>query len=185
MKKLFTIVVCLALLLTACAGDPTTSDNNKSTEKQVTTEVKKETEASSTEQAPKGYYLRYKDVNIPINVEAAPVIAKLPKENAYFEAASCAFQGLDKIYTYNGFELHTYEVEGVDHVHSIIFLDDTIATTEGVRLFSKIQDVTAAYGDGYKESMGLYTYEKDGMSLAFLLENDEVVSIEYSVIIEE
>ncbi|WBW98594.1 hypothetical protein [Oceanirhabdus sp. W0125-5] len=97
----------------------------------------------------------------------------------YFEAPSCAFEGMGKVYTYSGFELHTYEISGVDYVAGVIFLDDSVSTKEGIYLYSKLDEVLEAYGQNYTESNGLYTYKLDKHKISFLVENDEVVSIEY------
>ena len=48
----------------------------------------------------------------------------------YFEAPSCAFEGMDKIYSYSGFEFTTYTKDNVDYIASIVFLDDTVTTRE-------------------------------------------------------
>lgn len=63
-----------------------------------------------------------------MNEKAAPILEKLGEPMEYFEAESCAFEGLDKIYTYSGFELHTYEMKGTDYVASVMFLDDSVST---------------------------------------------------------
>ncbi|HBG77138.1 MAG TPA: hypothetical protein DDW86_09305, partial [Clostridiales bacterium] len=57
---------------------------------------------------PEGYSYEYNGIKIPMNVDAAPIVKKLGKPANYFEAASCAFQGLDKVYTYSNFEIGTY-----------------------------------------------------------------------------
>ena len=91
---------------------------------------------------------------------------------------------MDKVYTYSGFELHTYEIDGVDYVASILFLDDSVSTKEGIYLYCSLDDVLSAYGDSYTKGLGLYTYELDKSQISFLIENDEVVSIEYNMATE-
>ena len=44
---------------------------------------------------------------IAINADAAPILAALGQWRDYAESASCAFEGLDKVYTYAGFEIQT------------------------------------------------------------------------------
>ena len=42
---------------------------------------------------------------------------------SYFEAPSCAFDGIDKTYTYAGFELLTYPKDDKDYVSSVVLKD--------------------------------------------------------------
>ena len=96
-----------------------------------------------------------------------------------FEAPSCAFKGLEKNYTYNGFELHTYELSGVDYVASIVFLDDSVSTKEGIALNSDLKDVLKLYGNKYTKKSNSYTYLLDKSKISFIIENNKVTSIEY------
>ena len=98
---------------------------------------------------------------------------------SYYEAASCAFEGLDKIYTYSGFELQTYPTDGKDFVSLVVLKDDSVATPEGVALGNTKAKVEERYGTDYQEDGALLTYQKGGMKLCFILDGDQVVSIEY------
>ena len=109
-------------------------------------------------------------------------LEKLGKEKNYFESASCAFEGLDKEYTYNGFVLKTYPLNDVDYVASITLQDDTVATPEGIAIGSELADVTAAYGDSSSDTK--CEYVKGDSQLLILLENGVVTSIQYVAITE-
>ncbi|MFP4698532.1 MAG: hypothetical protein ACLFMO_07480 [Eubacteriales bacterium] len=179
MKKL-SILLVLLLLVGCSDAEPTSTDNQ-------TVEVdndKTQTKDKTKQNDESGFEFESNGVTIAINQEAKTVVEKLGDSLDYFEAPSCAFDGMDKIYTYNGFELHTYEVDGVDYVLSVIFLDDSVTTKEGVYLFSSLDDVLEVYGENYTENQGLYTYEKGDTTLSFLIENNEVVSIEYMAVVE-
>ena len=110
------------------------------------------------------------------------ILEKLGKEKNYFESASCAFEGLDKEYTYNGFVLKTYPLNDVDYVASITLQDDTVATPEGIAIGSELADVTAAYGDSSSDTK--CEYVKGDSQLLILLENGVVTSIQYVAITE-
>ncbi|MDI9475374.1 MAG: hypothetical protein WBI21_01575 [Natronincolaceae bacterium] len=179
MKKTCLLLV-LILLLTGCGGKENTSgdlDNNKNNGMQVDLPKKPE-----KKEEPKGYVFEYNDTVIAMNEKAAPILEKLGEPMEYFEAESCAFEGLDKIYTYSGFELHTYEMKGTDYVASVMFLDDSVSTKKGIYLYCNLDDVLSMYGDDYAKDLGLYTYELDKSKISFLIENDKVVSIEYIAI---
>ena len=94
-------------------------------------------------------------------------------------------EGIDKTYTYSGFELDTYPQGEVDHISAVVFKDDSVATAEGICIGDTREKLEEAYGAGTEEG-GMLVYAKDGMKLCFILQGDEVVSIEYrSTVLEE
>lgn len=170
MVKKLCLVIVMMLLLTGCGGE--------------TEPVKKPVDDKPEKTKDAGYSFLYNGVDIKMNDKAAPIVEILGEPLEYFEAESCAFQGLDKTYYYSGFELHTYPIDGVDYVFSILFVDDSVSTPEGICLGSSLDDVIKAYGESYEEDMGMYTYTKGDSKLAFLIEHDVVSSIEYTAITE-
>lgn len=173
---LFGTVVCTAAMLFAgCGGKENEGENNQPTQAAATGQNENKTNTGE-----KGYLFKYNGVTVGIDMEAAPIIEALGEADSYFEAPSCAFEGMDKMYTYGSFEIDTYEQNGKDYISSVVFKDDMIATPEGVSLFMKKEDITKAYGDTYTEEHGMLIYEKDGMKLKFLIEDDEITLIEYA-----
>lgn len=187
MKKLV-LVLMFALVLTGCGKENTKDNannneptpvesqdkqNNKNPENNDKADTNKVTE-------PKGYVFEYNGVKIGMDMEAAPIIAALGEADSYFEAPSCAFEGLDKTYSYGSFEIDTYEQNSKDYISTVFFCDDLIETPEGVCLFETKADMVKAYGEGFIEEFGMLVYEKDGMKLKFILNGDEITSIEYS-----
>ncbi len=173
---LFGTVACTAAMLFAgCGGKENEGENG-----QPTPTTAAEQNGNKTNTGEKGYLFKYNGVTVGIDMEAAPIIEALGEADSYYEAPSCAFEGMDKMYTYGSFEVDTYEQNGKDYISSVVFKDDMIATPEGVSLFMKKEDVTKAYGDTYTEEHGMLIYEKDGMKLKFLIEDDEVKLIEYA-----
>jgi hypothetical protein len=169
MKKL-SLIIILLLLLTGCSGgaEPVTGGMPE----------------EAGDNGPVGYVFETGGVTIAMHDEVEPILQALGESMDYFEAESCAFQGMEKVYTYSGFELHTYEMDGVDYVAAVVFLDDSVCTKEGVYLFSALEDVLDAYGDGYTKTNDMYSYDLGGTRLSFLIENDEVTSIEYLAVTE-
>ena len=96
----------------------------------------------------------------------------------YSEVASCAFDGIDKTYTYNHYEVTTYPVDGQDKVYVIYFLDDEVTTTEGLKISDSIEDMFNKYGKDYQKEGNLYTYKQNKTMIKFIVENDYVTSIE-------
>ena len=111
--------------------------------------------------------------------DMAEVLAALGEANSYFEAASCAFEGLDKMYTYSHFEIDTYPDGETDRISMIIFWDDLVSTAEGISIGSSFEKLQEVYGEDYTFEDGYYIYEKNGAELCFLVSDDAVSSIQY------
>lgn len=184
MKKLL-LVLMLAMIVAGCGKE---SGNNNATDTTPTPVERQDNEGVDENKGseankvtePKGYVFEYNGVKVGMDMEAAPIIAALGEPASYFEAPSCAFEGLDKTYSYGSFEIDTYEQDGKDYISCVFFCDDLIETTEGVALFETKADMVAAYGEGFKEEFGMLVYESEGMKLKFILDGDEITSIEYA-----
>lgn len=181
-KNVLVLTMMLAMVLCACGG------SSKKIEGEVNTsnEQTQETEATTEESAEaKGYTYIYNDVVVEIDADAALVVEQLGEPLSYFEAPSCAFEGIDKIYTYSSFEIETYPMEGKDFVSMVTFKDDSITTPEGVAIGDSVDKVKEVYGDCAEEG-GMLVYEKDGMKLCFIVKDGAVVSVEYkSTVLDE
>ncbi len=126
-----------------------------------------------------GYVFSFNNTDVRVDEKAADVVDKLGTYT-YFEAPSCAFNGLDKIYTYSSFEIDTYPIDDVDYISAVIFKDDIVETAEGICIGMKKDKVVSKYGDPTEESGTLAIYEKDNMQLRFIYDEDGyVVSIQY------
>lgn len=128
--------------------------------------------------AAKGYVFVAGGVTVEVDADMAPILQALGEPSSYFEAASCAFEGLDKIYTYSSFEIDTYPAKDRDLVSAVVLKDDSVTTAEGICIGDSLEKLQETYGDGIQES-GMLVYEKDGMRLCFILQNDSIISIEY------
>lgn len=127
----------------------------------------------------KGYAFIYQDVVIEMDADAAPIIEQLGEPDSYFEAPSCAFEGIDKMYTYRGFELDTYPTDDKDYISAVIFKDDTLVTPEGIGIGDSVSRLEEVYGTQWHDEDGMMVYEKDGMKLCFIIGDDSVISVEY------
>lgn len=167
MKKLI-ILITLILVLTGCNTD--TPNNPDPTVKEQDTE---------------GYVFKFGTTEIKMHDKAEAIIKALGEPMEYFEAPSCAFEGLDKFYYYSSFELNTYEIDDVDYISLITFKDDTVETSEGICIGSSLQDVLDTYGNKYEEQNGFYTYTLGKTKLQFITQDDVVTGITYSAIIDD
>lgn len=129
---------------------------------------------------PQAFQFLTRGLTIPMGASAAPIVEALGEPLNYFEAPSCAFDGIDRIYYYNGFELYTYPVGGEDFVLSVSLTDDSATTSEGVYLGMTYERMAEAYGEGYEQYLGQYTYNRAGSSLSFLIEDGKIALITYT-----
>lgn len=179
MKKWIGIVLTAGMvMLTACGGEPQGSSE--------AVQGSGSSGAQGTAVSKKGYVFTYNGTTVSVDQDMADVLKGLGEAASYFEAPSCAFEGLDKVYTYNGFTIDTYPQDGKDLVSAITLTDDIVTTAEGVYNGSSLADVTAAYGTDYAEEGGMVVYKKDGMKLCFIVQDDVVTSIQYlSTVLDE
>lgn len=168
--------LALCLTLTACGGE--TAQTPAPAPSQAAPAQSAVPVGSQAPAAPESYVFLAGDFAVSIDQDMADVLSALGKEQSYFEAASCAFEGLDKTYTYPGFQIITRPEGDKDYVNSILLTDDSVTTPEGLYIGSSKEEVIAAYGEG-ESSGSAIMYTKDNVTLSFILENDTVISIEY------
>lgn len=182
MKKAI-LLLTMMLLLVGCGKEAVQTSNEPDAGLTSEDTLGKDGKDSKGD-AVEGYSFLYNEVKILMNVDATPIIEALGESVSYFEAPSCAFQGLDKIYTYNGFEVSTYPNNEQDYISSVYFLDDSVATEKGIYIGASLDEVIAAYGEGYTENSSEYTYTLGESKLSFIIEEDAVTAITYSAIVE-
>ena len=149
---------------------------NKQPEQTSSTENAEIQEASTP--AEDVYTFKSGETTIPLGAEYSSL--NLGEAKDYYEVQSCAFDGMDKIYTFDNYEVHTYPDNGTDKVLSIYFLNDQVSTTEGVKIGDSLSSMLEVYGDGYEQLDTQYTYSKGLTQLRFIVENDAITSIEYN-----
>ena len=76
----------------------------------------------------------------------------------YTEAASCYFDGMDKVFTYDGFEVRTYPAESGDFIQDLSISSDRFSTDKGITVGATVNEVVAAYGDNYVKTGNMYKY---------------------------
>jgi len=162
-------------------NEKSSSSNQESNGETVTETIT----SSETTVAPvllQGYLFEINGIQIGTHEEAKGVMEALGEAQAYYETPSCAFQGMDKQYTYPGYMITTYENNGQDYIYDIYFLDGSVSTPEGIHIGSTLEEMIGAYGEEYTEDFGMYIYVKERSKLQFLVEEGVVTSVDYTAI---
>jgi len=126
-----------------------------------------------------GFIFEVNDVDILMAAPALPIIEQLGEPLNYFEAPSCAFDGVDKSWFYQSFEVHAYPENDDDFILSVILLDDIYGTEKFVYIGMTYDDMVAAYGNGYEQYLEQFKYTLGGTSLSFIIAEDTIISIAY------
>lgn len=118
------------------------------------------------------------------NKEVTPYLEKLGDNYEFSESISCAYDGMDKIYQYEHFNIYTYPEGDKDYVLEVELLDDTYATDKGVKIGMTKDDIVKAYGDNWFGDDTMMTYNKtnneddiQAPSLYFYLEDGVITGI--------
>jgi len=125
------------------------------------------------------YHFIYNGVDIVPGAEMMPVKNALGEPASYYESISCAFEGMDKIYTYGSIQITTYTEKDVDYIYTIVLLDDGVTTPEGLYIGADKASVVNAYGEiSGDQNVAIYT--RGNSSITVGLRDDVVVSITYT-----
>lgn len=184
------MMLTAALLLGAC-GTSNNTANNSTVAEPTTLSVEETSVAAAPSEAETetiklnkvDFVFVYDNMQIGMDQDIHDVLDKIGEPNSYFEAASCAFDGVDKTYTYTSFEITTYPGKDRDLISSIYFKDDTVKTAEGISLFMTQEAMEKAYGPCKNVDGNAYTYEKGNAKLTFIIEGGEIRSIEYQTLV--
>jgi len=188
---MITAAVLAAGLLTACGSnggsqpaEQTTASAETTTAAQAT-EAAQDTEAAPAQTAAAGKYtFVYKGTNIDMKAEAAPICEALGDAKSYTEETSCAFDGLDKNYTFSSFIMTTYPDGDKDRVNSITLLDDTVSTTDGISIGDSKEKVEEVYGADAFNGVNAYIMTEGDAQLTIIIDSDKVSSIQYTAVFE-
>ena len=187
-------LVLVSLLILTMAGCAADTDSDETTENQSTETTQQgntdeqpsenDNTDSSPEEQSNEFWLNLGGNEIRLHQQVDPVLEDLGSELNYFEAESCAFEGMDKIYTYSNLEISTAPIGDEDIISLIVLLDDTVTTKEGLYIGADKDEVINAYGDDYQEQGDAIIYTRNDTQLMFIFDDQTVVSIEYIAVFD-
>ncbi len=173
------LALAMVLALSACGGkEPSKSSGGGQTD-QTSQPAQPDQSAQPGGADVAEYVFRAGDTTVSIDQDMVEVLSALGEPKEYFEAESCAFEGMDKTYTYSGFVITTRPDGEKDFVNSIALTDDSVTTPEGLYIGSAAADITAAYGECAGATDTFFPYTKGNTALNFVLSGGKVISIEY------
>ena len=183
MKKILALLTVFALLaLCFCCASAFAADE--------IAEADVEDEAEEPVYGPLGFV--YKELAFGLLDEAEPVMETLGEADDLFVSASCAYQGDDYIYYYDGIELTVNEIDGVLRVTGIVLADDTIETPQGVTIGMDIAEALEKMDEiedeelTVEENRGVYSFQH-GPALLMIKANEdgEITAIQYVAVSED
>ena len=168
-KRLIAICMCICMgmiFITGCAAGKGSDDG--------------QTKTPGDEKNSFSYAIG--DVELVPGEDFAKAYEALGEPVNYTEAASCYFDGMDKVYTYDGYEVRTYPDGDKDIIQDICLSSKDYSTDEGITVGSSLKDVTDAYGDKYELTGKMYKYYvSDKEYEYFFIMNDAVKYFGYAV----
>lgn len=170
MKKIIAFLLAAMMLfaLCACGGESGEAEDNKESE-------------SYTPDYGELYY-EANGLKFGIMDYAEGVFDVLGEPMDTFESESCAYQGSDYFYYYDGFEVMTNEIDGEMRITGITVDDDTVQNPQGVKIGMDIEEALSLMGDGYTQNGAVYKFITGSTLLMIKAGDDNTVSaIEYAV----
>lgn len=199
---LFSLLLCLFLLtetlLTSCQDrteyERTTSSVNQSAfpiqsnlpapsegvvrigGKTAATGVSGDPSASSDE----GWQtFTYRGVPILPGDQIEHILSSLGDPKSIYETPSCFFDGNDRVYSYEAFDVNSAVIDGKETCVAVIITGSSVKTPEGIAIGSSAADVQSAYGAYDSEETGQYVWHRHGAELVIVIIEDQVTSISY------
>lgn len=168
-KGAIIFVVILIVIILACVM--VNYNSNSSEEEEIITQ----TAETNT------FLIKYEGVDITPGQEFDE--NAISEEYTYSEIQSCAFDGIDEVYTYSGVEITVANVDGIKTVYSVYFNDEETQTEEGVRISDSKDIMLEKYGEDYQNDLeNKYVYQRGNVELSFIIENEYIIYIEYTLI---
>ncbi len=118
---------------------------------------------------------------LTLGEDVAPMLRALGNWTNYVESDSCAYDGKDKEYTYNGFLLKTYPDGALDRLSAVYLTSDAVTTREGLFIGAPESAIEPALGSSHEGENGSYLYREGRAQLLILTDGGVVTSIQYAL----
>jgi len=116
---------------------------------------------------------------VPLGISEETVIEILGEAQQVFDIPSCAFEGIDHMLYYSGFNIACSPSEAGYFLWFIALTDDSAETAEGAYVGLSRAEILKIYGEPAEDEVLQLTYTRAGTRLEFVFEGDRVVEITY------
>ena len=171
MKKSLAILFCVLLLTAACAA-PQSAGQKGVEESAVFVNPN-----AVKEGAYGALYFEANGYRFGIYDKMEDVLKNVPS-NTTFTGESCAFEGEDIYYFFNGFEIMANVIDGAERVTAITIVDDTVKTPSGLYIGMTEDDAKAILNVAPGAS-GIYTLVDGTAQLNVTVQDGTVRAIAY------
>lgn len=127
----------------------------------------------------KEYVFEYNLFEINIGNKWEDIEPKLGEYKECFVAESCAYQGTDRYYYYDGFEVMTSEIDGEELLTDIFIEGADIKAVNGVYVGMSLSEMANAMGAADNSKGDAFIYYGDNVNVQINTKDDKVASIEY------
>lgn len=118
------------------------------------------------------------------NGDVKEVLEVLGENYEFSEAISCAYDGMDKKYTYENFDITTYPDGSIDRISEIAAYSGEASTAGGLKIGDTVEKMESIYGTGYYEAGITINYQipavqegAEGALLYFTADDGIITSI--------
>ncbi len=183
MKRKIIILIAVLLVvgaLTACSQkEPTPTVDNPGPTKPTATQPDPTQTVPNSPDAAEYYFMADTVKLIPGEKFDA---AALPEPSATFEIPSCAFEGTDKVYNYETFEVTAFNDGTNEVIYSVYLLEPTVKTPEGLAVGDDAAEIKKLYGDPKQVNGNEWVYTNGKVDIYMIVNNETVISIEYRMV---
>lgn len=167
------IVVAVILVILVIGGIFLLSNSNKESNTPI---------SQNTEENKEAFYFETDGQEVKLGENFLEL--NLPEASNVYEAESCAFDGMEKTYTYDNFEIGTYPIDNNEKIVTIYIMNPEVTTKEGIQIGDTLEDLKEAYGEDYETADASYIYKKGKTTLTFVMNDNTISSIEYRLMAE-
>lgn len=125
------------------------------------------------------YSVTYNDIKIVLGKSADKALKKLGAPKSSVSAGECIGFGEVIQYTYNGMLLNVLKSDTATTVDKIVFTDDSLSTSEGIRIGMSADDVIKKHGTPTEQTDAKIEYKSGSCILRFAISNGAVKDIHY------
>ena len=183
MKRIIMIFLAVLLVvsaLTACAQkEPTPTEDNSGATKPSGTQPGVTQTIPGNMETVEYYFMAGTIKLVPGEKFDA---AALPEPNATFEVPSCAFEGTDKVYNYETFEVTAFNDGTNDLIYSVYLIEPTVTTPEGLAVGDDAAQIKSLYGEPKQVNGNEWVYTNGKVDIFIIVNNETVISIEYRMV---